>query len=111
MPGIGFRFDIGHEAAWVPDFRAQRRAANGVGHWRGARRDPNRTEPRRNLRHGRVQSWVANHRAGMFTRIDPATNEPVATIEVGPAGPSGPQAIVASENACGSAYRTSEKSW
>ena len=41
--------------------------------------------------------WVANHRAGTVTRIDPTTNEPVATIQVGPAGPSGPQAILASD--------------
>ena len=35
--------------------------------------------------------WVANHRGGDVTRIDRETNRVVASIEVGPKGPSGPQ--------------------
>ncbi len=34
--------------------------------------------------------WVANTRGGSVERIDPTTNKVVATIAVGPTGPSGP---------------------
>lgn len=37
--------------------------------------------------------WVANHRGGDVTRIDPVTNRVVASVTVGPKGPSGPQNV------------------
>lgn len=40
--------------------------------------------------------WVANHRDGTVTRVDPSTNNAVATVKVGPVGPGGPQHLVAS---------------
>ena len=95
-PGIGYRFAIGHGAAWVSDFDASvvRRVdldsgavvaeiATGM-HPEGV-----------SVNNDAV--WVANHHGGSVTRIDPNTNTAVATIEVGPAGEMGPQAIVASD--------------
>jgi YVTN family beta-propeller protein len=38
----------------------------------------------------RAAVWVANTRGGSVQRIDPKTNKVVATISVGPTGPSGP---------------------
>ena len=96
MPGIGFRFDIGHDAAWVPDF--ERSVVRRVELDTGAvlAEIPTGLNPE-GISVTDDAVWVANHRAGTVTRIDPTTNEPVATIEVGPAGPSGPQAILASD--------------
>ena len=37
--------------------------------------------------------WVANHRGGSISQIDPATNAVVATL-VGPDGPAGPKGII-----------------
>jgi YVTN family beta-propeller protein len=95
-PGIGFRFDIGHDAAWVPDF--ERSVVRRVALDSGAvlAEIPTGLNPD-GISVTDTAVWVANHRAGTVTRIDPTTNEVVATIEVGPAGPSGPQAILASD--------------
>ena len=41
--------------------------------------------------------WVANHRDGSVSRFDRETGQALATIAVGPAGRSGPQAIIADE--------------
>ena len=96
VPGIEFRFAIGHDAAWVPDFEGSvvRRVELDSG--AVIAEIPTGLNPEGiSVTDGAV--WVANHRAGTVTRIDPTTNEPVATIEVGPAGEWGPQAIVASD--------------
>ena len=97
VPGIEFRFAIGHDAAWVPDF--ERSIVRRVELDTGAvlAEIPTGLNPEGiSVTDGAV--WVANHRAGTVTRIDPTTNEPVATIAVGPAGERGPQAIVASDD-------------
>lgn len=39
--------------------------------------------------------WVTNHRTGSVSRIDPATNLVVATVELGREGASGPERIIA----------------
>ena len=39
--------------------------------------------------------WVANHRTGSVSRIDPATNLVVATVKLGQDGRSGPERIIA----------------
>ena len=110
VPGIRFRFDIGHDAAWIPDFEGSvvRRVELDTGAVL-AEIPTGRNPEGISVTDDAV--WVANHRAGTVTRIDPTTNEPVATIEVGPAGERGPQAILASDDASGSAYRTLDKSW
>jgi len=92
VPGIGYRFDIGHGAAWTTDFEASvvRRVdldsgaliaeiTTGV--------NPEGIDVTDDA------VWVADHRGGTVTRIDPATNLVVATITVGPPGPAGPQPI------------------
>jgi YVTN family beta-propeller protein len=38
--------------------------------------------------------WVANHRGGSISRIDPATNSVAQTLVIGPEGRSGPKGIV-----------------
>ena len=38
--------------------------------------------------------WVANHRGGSISRIDPATNTVAQTLVIGPEGASGPKGIV-----------------
>ncbi len=42
--------------------------------------------------------WVANHRDGSVSRFDRETGQALATIAVGPAGRSGPQAIIADDS-------------
>ena len=37
--------------------------------------------------------WVSNHRAGSVSRVNPRTSRVVATVLVGPEGPSGPKNI------------------
>lgn len=39
--------------------------------------------------------WVANHQDGTVTRFDRATGRPIAVVEVGPSGSSGPQTLAA----------------
>ena len=41
--------------------------------------------------------WVANHRGGSVSRLDPHSGAVLATIPVGPEGPSGPQPLVAND--------------
>ena len=104
VPGIGFRFDIGHDAAWIPDFEGSvvRRVELDTG--AVLAEIPTGAQSGRNLRHGHAV-WVANHHAGTVTRIDPTTNEPVATIEVGPAGERDRRPSWRPTNTSGSAYQ------
>ena len=95
-PGLGFRFDIGHGAAWVTDFEASvvRRIDLDDG---TVVEIPTGANPE-GIAVTDTAVWVANHRGGSVTRIDPVTNAVVATIEVGLAGPAGPQPIEATDD-------------
>ena len=93
-PGLTFPFDIGWGAAWIPDF--DNSVVRRVDLVSGAviATIPTGDNPA-GVEVSADAVWVANHRAGTVTRIDPSTNLVIATVEVGPAGPAGPQHLVA----------------
>lgn len=92
-PGLTYTFDIGLGAAWIPDFEANlvRRVdltSGAVVAEIGTGESPEGVAVTDDA------VWVADHRGGTVTRIDPSNNHVAATIEVGPAGPAGPQHLV-----------------
>jgi YVTN family beta-propeller protein len=95
-PGIGIRFDIGHGAAWFTDFDGNVVRRVDLESGTVTAEIPTGESPE-GISVTDTAVWVANHHDGTVARIDPTTNAVVATIEVGPAGPGGPQPILASE--------------
>lgn len=95
VPNIAGYFAIGFGSAWVTDY------AHSVVQRIDLVTGKGQAEIKTGLNPEGVAItanavWVANHRGGTVTRVDPSTNKAVATVKVGPAGPGGPQHLVAS---------------
>jgi YVTN family beta-propeller protein len=85
---------IGFGSIWVGDF--DRDAVRRFDEATGALMTTIATTKPEGLLVDGTSVWVANHRTGSVSRIDPVTNRVVATVKVGEDGRRGPERLAAS---------------
>ena len=97
IPTGAFNFSTGFGSVWVPDFQANvlRRYRVDTGELEseiGGVTTPEDVVATEDA------VWVANHRAGTVSRVDPQSNTIVGSVMVAPSGSSGPSNLLVVED-------------
>jgi streptogramin lyase len=84
---------VGSGSIWVSDFDLDqvRRYEEKTGVWKATIPTPKPT----GVLFEKGELWIGDHRTGSVSRVNPETNEVVATVKVGSEGTSGPEALIA----------------